>query len=58
MSQVQPKQPARIIGSEGEAIDVARELAAVFRPGSSQRDGERQLPCAELRALSPPVWAR
>lgn len=40
------------IGSEAEALDVARVLARDFAEGASRRDRERQLPFAELDTLS------
>lgn len=38
----------RRIGSDAEALDAARELAAIFADGASRRDRERILPWAEL----------
>lgn len=38
----------RRIASDAEALDAARELAAVFADGASRRDRERILPWAEL----------
>jgi SfnB family sulfur acquisition oxidoreductase len=38
----------RRIASDAEALDAARELAAVFADGASRRDRERLLPWAEL----------
>ncbi|WP_342755333.1 SfnB family sulfur acquisition oxidoreductase [Pantoea sp. MBD-2R] len=51
MSQVKPKQPAAVITSEAQALSVAHALAAQFRPESSLRDRERQLPDTQLQAL-------
>ena len=42
----------RVIGSDEEAIAVAREVAARLLPGASARDRERTLPAAELDELS------
>lgn len=38
----------RRIASDAEALDAARELAAIFADGASRRDRERILPWAEL----------
>lgn len=46
------RSPVRIIGSDEEAIAVAREVAARLLPGASARDRERTLPVAELDELS------
>lgn len=43
---------ARVIGSDAEAIAIARELAAEFAPGAAARDRERRLPAAELDRFS------
>jgi SfnB family sulfur acquisition oxidoreductase len=47
-----PKEPAHIIKSDDEAIEVAQRLAADFVKGSSERDRERIWPAAELDAFS------
>jgi SfnB family sulfur acquisition oxidoreductase len=46
------RSPVRVIGSDAEAIAVAREVAAHLLPGASARDRERTLPAAELDELS------
>ena len=46
------RSPVRVIGSDEEAIAVARELAARLLPGASARDRERTLPVSELDELS------
>ncbi len=51
LSQVKPKTPARVIATPEQALQVARELAQVFRLESSQRDRQRQLPFKPLEAL-------
>ncbi len=47
-----PVQPAHVIRSDREAIEVARKLAATFALESSLRDSEGFLPIAELDAYS------
>lgn len=47
-----PAEPAHIIRSDEEAIDVARRLATSFKEGSSQRDRNREWPVQELDAFS------
>lgn len=47
-----PKEPAHIIKSDAEAIDVARRLAAEFVKGSAVRDRDRIWPVEELDAFS------
>ena len=46
------QSPVRVIGSDEEAIGVAREVAARLLPGASARDRERTFPVAELDELS------
>lgn len=46
------RDPAHRIGSDAEAIDVARSLAAEFRAGAVERDRERRLPVAEIDRFS------
>lgn len=43
---------ARILTSDAEAIQVAREMARLLAPGASARDQARQIPFAELDRLS------
>lgn len=43
---------ARIIRSEGEALELADELARRFAAGAAERDAERTIPLAELDELS------
>ncbi|MDD5444098.1 MAG: SfnB family sulfur acquisition oxidoreductase, partial [Pseudomonas fluorescens] len=43
-----PQQPAHIIRSDAEAIEVAIRLAARFAVDASVRARERRLPVAEL----------
>lgn len=47
-----PREPAHVIGSDAEAIEVAHKLAAEFAKGASERDRTRGLPVAELDAFS------
>lgn len=47
-----PKEPAHVIKSDDEAIEIAHRLAADFVKGSSERDRERIWPAAELDAFS------
>jgi SfnB family sulfur acquisition oxidoreductase len=49
---VKPAEPAHIIRSDAEAIEVAEHLAAVFAQGASDRDRFRTWPVAELDAFS------
>lgn len=51
ISQVRSKRTANIITSARGALETARELAAAFRVGSSQRDRDRDLPHGQLAAL-------
>ena len=48
------KAPANVkrIESDAEALDVARQMAAEFAPGASERDAERLLPWDELDRFS------
>ena len=45
-------EPARVISSDAEALQVAQEVAHQLAPGASQRDRDRRLPAAELDILS------
>jgi alkylation response protein AidB-like acyl-CoA dehydrogenase len=47
-----PQQPAHIIRSDAEAIEVAKCLAERFAVDASERDRERRLPVAELDEFS------
>ncbi len=47
-----PSEPAHVIKSDAEAIEVAKKLAAEFAPGSAARDRERIWPIQELDAFS------
>ncbi|MDO6966318.1 SfnB family sulfur acquisition oxidoreductase [Rhizobium alvei] len=47
-----PAEPAYIIRSDDEAIEIAHKLAAEFVKGASKRDRERIWPAAELDAFS------
>ena len=47
-----PKQPAHIIKTDDEAIEVAHRLAAEFIRGAAERDRDRIWPVAELDAFS------
>ncbi|OAP38266.1 SfnB family sulfur acquisition oxidoreductase [Sinorhizobium glycinis] len=47
-----PSEPAHVIRSDSEAIEVAKKLAAEFAPGSAARDRERIWPVQELDAFS------
>jgi SfnB family sulfur acquisition oxidoreductase len=44
--------PTRVISSDAEALEVAREVARELAPGASARDRERALPGPELDILS------
>src|SRR3954454_1486036 len=53
-----PAEPARVIRDDAEAIAVARQLAAEFAQGASERDRARRLPFAEIDAFSQSgLWA-
>ena len=47
-----PKEPAHVVKSDAEAIEIAHRLAADFVTGSSERDRDRIWPVAELDAFS------
>ena len=47
-----PPEPAHIIKTDDEAIEVARRLAADFIKGAAERDRDRIWPAAELDAFS------
>ena len=47
-----PEEPAHILGSDAEAIEIAHRLAAGFAQGAAERDRERRLPFAEIEAFS------
>lgn len=46
------RDPAHRIGSDVEAIDIARKLAEEFLPGSVERDREHRLPILEIDRFS------
>ncbi|OWY27008.1 SfnB family sulfur acquisition oxidoreductase [Herbaspirillum robiniae] len=51
-------QPAQRIGSEAQALQVARELAQEFAQGAAGRDRERRLPFEEIERFSRSgLWA-
>lgn len=53
-----PREPAHVITSEAEAIEIATKLAADFAKGASDRDLNRIWPVAELDAFSQSgLWA-
>lgn len=47
-----PRELARILKSDAEAIEVAQKLAQEFAVGAAERDRERRWPVAELDAFS------
>jgi alkylation response protein AidB-like acyl-CoA dehydrogenase len=47
-----PLRPAHVIGSDQEAIEVAKTLAKDFAATASERDRDRTKPVAELDAFS------
>jgi len=47
-----PKEPAHVIRSDDEALEVAHRLAAEFAVGAAERDRHRVWPTAELDAFS------
>ncbi|AFR48141.1 SfnB family sulfur acquisition oxidoreductase [Gordonia sp. KTR9] len=51
VSQARSRSATRI-GTDAEALSVARELAAEFAVGAAERDRERRLPRAEIDRLS------
>ncbi|MFZ6046912.1 SfnB family sulfur acquisition oxidoreductase [Pseudomonas sp. CR3202] len=48
----QPIDAVAIIRDDAEALDVARRIAALFKPGAVERDRERRLPLDELELFS------
>lgn len=53
-----PKNPARIIRSDAEAIEVAEKLAVDFAEDASERDRRRKWPVEEIDAFSESgLWA-
>ncbi len=51
-------EAARVIGSDAEALEVAREVAARLAAGAIERDRERRLPHAEIDWFSQAgLWA-
>ncbi|MBV8098244.1 MAG: SfnB family sulfur acquisition oxidoreductase [Verrucomicrobia bacterium] len=53
-----PASRAHRVGDDQEALAIAHELAAHFRPGASLRDSHRQLPFAEIEKYSVSgLWA-
>ena len=54
----QPTQPAHIIRSDEEAIEIATRLASGFAEKAAERDRERRLPLEEIDAFSQSgLWA-
>lgn len=49
--RVDPKYPARRITSAEQALNVAKELADIFRVDAAERDRQRKLPHEQLQAL-------
>ena len=47
-----PHAPVAIIRDDAEALEVARQVADLFRPGAAERDRERRLPLDELELFS------
>ncbi|MET0168844.1 MAG: acyl-CoA dehydrogenase family protein, partial [Aliihoeflea sp.] len=47
-----PSEPAHIIKSDAEAIEIAKKLAAEIAPGAALRDRDRIWPVKELDAFS------
>jgi alkylation response protein AidB-like acyl-CoA dehydrogenase len=52
MSAVSNERPAAVIADDAEALEVARKLVPVLAAGALRRDADRELPWAELEALS------
>ncbi|MDH4554385.1 SfnB family sulfur acquisition oxidoreductase [Pseudomonas sp. BN417] len=50
--QAAPKASVAIIRDDAEALEVARRIAAEFKPGAAERDRDRRLPHEELEAFS------
>lgn len=44
--------PARVVRDEGEALQLASELAGRFAAGAAERDAQRRIPLTELDELS------
>lgn len=49
---VRPPEPAHIVRDDAEALAIAKDLAAAFRVGASERDRTGRRPYAELDAFS------
>ncbi|MGN5535023.1 SfnB family sulfur acquisition oxidoreductase [Acinetobacter sp. Lyrl_1] len=53
-----PTQPAHIIRTDAEALEIAEQLAHQFKQGAVQRDAERILPFEQIEAYSQSgLWA-
>ena len=52
VAPVARRRPARVIRTDGEAIETVEGLAAGFRAEAAQRDQDRTLPAAEIEALT------
>ncbi|QEY64221.1 SfnB family sulfur acquisition oxidoreductase [Metapseudomonas lalkuanensis] len=52
LPQPAPALSVAIIRDDAEAIEVARRIAAEFKPGAAERDRDRRLPHEELDAFS------
>ncbi len=52
IAQAQPVDAVAIIRDDAEALEVARRIAALFKPGAVERDRERRLPFDELELFS------
>lgn len=50
--QAAPKAHVAVIRDDAEALDVARRIAAEFKPGAAERDRQRRLPHEELEVFS------
>jgi SfnB family sulfur acquisition oxidoreductase len=50
--QQAPKAQVAVIRDDAEALDVARRIAAEFKPGAAERDRQRRLPHEELEVFS------
>ena len=47
-----PQLPAKVLGSDAEALQAAHELAAAARSGAATRDRQRQLPWAQIEQFT------
>lgn len=52
-----PLLPAQVLGTDAQALDAARELAAVARQQAARRDQQRNCPGRKSSSSPTAVWA-